>query len=77
MIHFLFLYENNQVNFDLSFKEQDNSLDRANNRMKIQVHQIGKEKDVNLNNKNSLENVESKYIIQIMFSYMNEKVKLE
>ena len=30
-----------------------------------------------LNNKNLLENVESKYIIQIIFSFMNEKVKFK
>ena len=56
----LFLYGENQVNFDLSFKEQGNSLDTENNQMKILLHQITKEKDINLNNKNLLENLKSK-----------------
>ena len=33
----LFSYENNQVNFDLCFKDQINSLDKNNNEMKIIV----------------------------------------
>ena len=35
----LFLYEGNQVNFDLSFIDQSNSLDRNNNEMKILVYE--------------------------------------
>ena len=53
----LFLYEGIQVNFELSFKEQANSLDNINKQMKILVYQNKNEKDVNLNNKNLFENV--------------------
>jgi len=73
----LFLYGENQVNFDLSFKEQVNSLDRVNNQMKLLVYKDGKERDNKFGDKNSLENVESKYLIQKIFSFINEKVKLE
>ena len=34
----LFLYKENQVNFDLSFKEQANDVDRNNHEMKISVY---------------------------------------
>ena len=33
----IFLYEGNKVNFELSFKEQANNIDRNNNQMKILV----------------------------------------
>jgi len=35
----LFLYEGNQVNFDLSFLDQAISLDRNNNEMNILVYE--------------------------------------
>lgn len=35
---FLFLYEGNKVNFELSFNEQANSGDRNNNQMNISVY---------------------------------------
>ena len=34
----LFLYEGNKVNFELSFKEQANSIDNDNNKMSILVY---------------------------------------
>ena len=33
--------------------------------------------EISLVNKNSLKNIKSKYIIQFIFSYLNEKTKLE
>ena len=34
----LFLYRENQVNFELSFKDQINNLDKNNHEMKISVY---------------------------------------
>ena len=34
----MFLYEGNKVNFELSFKDQANSIDRENHEMKISVY---------------------------------------
>ena len=36
----LFLYGGNQLNMDLRFKEQANSIDKANKEMKVLVYQI-------------------------------------
>ena len=74
---FLFLYGENKVNFDLSFKEQANSLDRINNQMKIIVYQKNNQSYENLTNKNLFDNIKSAYLLQFIFSYMKEKVKLE
>ena len=35
---FIFLYGGNQVNFDLTFQDQANSIDKANNQMKVLVY---------------------------------------
>ena len=40
----LFLYNGNKVDFDLSFKEQANDIDRNNNQMKILVSECGEKK---------------------------------
>ena len=40
----LFLYEENKVNFDLSFNEQANDIDRNNHKMKIMVFKYDKKK---------------------------------
>ena len=44
----LFLYERNKVNFDLSFKEQANDIDRNDHEMKILVNK--NENNSNINN---------------------------
>ena len=44
----LFLYKGNKVNFDLSFKEQTNDVDRNNNEIKILLNK----NDNNINNIN-------------------------
>ena len=38
----LFLYEGNKINYELSFKEQANSIDRNNHQMKIFVSEYNK-----------------------------------
>ena len=40
----VFLYGGNQINFNLSFNEQSNSLDRNNNLMKVLVYENENEK---------------------------------
>jgi len=74
---FSFLYGGIQVNFDLSFKDHANSLDRANNQMNVLVYQNENEIDVNLNKEISLNKIKSVFCIQEIFSFLDEKVKLE
>ena len=50
----LFLYEEKKVNFDLSFKEQVNDIDRNNHEMKILVHK--NENNSNINNNKIVSN---------------------
>ena len=81
----LFLYEGNKVNFDLSFKEQANEIDRNNHEMKILVNK--NENNTNINNnitvsntKNTeclLDNAKSTFFSRILFSYLDEKIKLK
>ena len=73
----IFLYGESQINFELTFKEQATSLDKANNHMKIIVCQEENESFDKLNNINLFENIKSKYIIIKIFSYIDEKVKLK
>ena len=92
----IFLYEGNKVNFDLSFEEQANNIDRNNHEMKILVDKNDNNIVINNNlkvsntiniksnsgnidffkNGNLFENINSKYISKILFSYLNEKFKL-
>ena len=119
----LFLYEGNKVNFDLSFKEHSNDIDRNNHQMKILVSEcneknnlnsekideiilsnkkmkdnimnikLQKDNVINISSNNSLNNqskninnilninmlvkIKSKYISRILFSYLDEKIKLK
>ena len=50
----LFLYEGNQVNFELSFKEHANSIDRKNNKMKILVYKRENNEHNNINKINNM-----------------------
>ena len=43
----IFLYEGNKVNFDLSFIEQANFIDRNNYQMKILVYESDKKNNLN------------------------------
>ena len=43
----LFLYEGNKVNYELSFKEQANEIDRNNNQMKILVSKCDEKNNLN------------------------------
>jgi len=81
----LFLYEGNKINFELTFSNQANSIDRNNGEMKILVNIKENNNNsispncMNLNdnvtyNKELLKNVKSKYIIDIFFSFINEKL---
>ena len=94
----LFLYEGNKVNFDLSFKEQANIIDKNNQEMKILVNKnenncnniINDITIVNTNNTNSyvknadclkngnlLGNIKSIFFSRILFSNLDEKIKLK
>ena len=70
----LFLYKENKINFELSYKDYANSLDKSKNEMRIMIYK--NENRIN-NNKNILENIKSKYIIQIIFSHMCERIKFK
>ena len=73
-----FLYEGKQINYELSFKEQANSIDRKNNKMKILVNNTEKVgNDIDLNNKKLLENIKAIYFIKIIFNHLDENVKLK
>ena len=76
---FLFLYGENQVNFDLSFKDQINSLDKENNHMKIVVQHNDNEKYNSLTNltNNKIIEIESVYFFQKILSYIEEKLKFK
>ena len=65
----LFIYERNQVNFEQTFQEQIKYNDSTNNEIRIFVY---KNEDKKL-----LENIKSKYILEIIFSYIDEKIKLK
>ena len=43
----LFLYEGNKINYELSFKEQANSIDRNNHLMKILVYKYNDKNNLN------------------------------
>ena len=84
----MFLYEGNQVNFNSSFKDKENSLDINKNEMKILVS-VKKNASLPLSNTNIKENVVqskhknllinnvSEFFIKILFSHLNEKIKLK
>ena len=93
----LFLYEGNKVNFDLSFKEQANEIDRNNHEMKILVNKnennINSINNIAISNKintnsnsgnilglkkgNLLEKIKSIFFSRILFSHLDEKIKLK
>ena len=71
-----FLYEGNQLNLDLSLMKQANSTDINKHEMKILVRR--KENDaISYNNKKLIDNIKSLFFMRILFSYMDEKVKLK
>ena len=84
----LFLYEGNKVNFDLSFKEQVNDKDKNNHEMKILVNKNENNSNIDntnsnyenvncLKNRNLLDNIKSTFFSLILFSYLDEKIKLK
>ena len=75
----IFLYEGNKVNFELSFKEQANNIDRNNNQMKILVSECDEKNEsvCCLKNVNLLEKIEIVYFSRILFSHLEEKIKLK
>ena len=84
----LFLYEGNRVNFELSFKEQTNFIDRNNHQMKILVSECDEKYNLNSekldkiilsNNKIEymLRNIKSIYFTRFLFSHLDEKIKLK
>ncbi len=60
----IFLYEGNKVNFELSFKEQANYIDRNNHQMKILVSECDEKNNLNSEKldeiKNSINNIKLK-----------------
>ena len=86
----LFLYHGNKINFELSFKEQANIIDINNHEMKILVDKI---KDITLTNTiktnsdtgnanclkngNLIDNIKSIYFSRMLFSYLDDKIKLK
>ena len=89
----IFLYRGNTVNFDLSFKEQANIIDKNNHEMKILVNKnenidnnikisnIIKSKSNSenvycLKKENLLDNIKSMFFSRILFSHLDEKIKL-
>ena len=68
----IFLYEANTINFELSFENYANNKDEIT----IIVYKKDKEKAYNILNNNKIEfnKIKSKYIIQIIFSFMFEKI---
>jgi len=82
----LFLYEGNKINLELTFSNQANSIDRNNGEMKILVNKKENNKSFSPNcmkddnvtyGKELLKNVKSKYIVNIFFSFINERIKLK
>ena len=96
----IFLYEGNKVNFELSFKEQANYIDRNNHQMKILVSECDEKNNLNsekldeiknsinniklkmennikISSNNLLENIKSIYFYRILFSLLDEKIKLK
>ena len=87
----IFLYKGSQINFELTFSNQADSIDRNNGKMKILVNKKknsqfnspknkDSSKDYNNTSKNNIEvlkKVKSKYIVDIFFSYIDEKIKLK
>jgi len=86
----LFIYEGNKINFELTFSNQVNSIDRNNGEMKILVNKkennksispscikLNKDDNATLKNKELLKDVKSKYIVDIFFSFINERIKLK
>ena len=69
-----FLYEGNKINFELTFENYSNNK----NEITILVNEKDTENINNiLINLNKIDNIKSKYIIKIIFSYMSEKIKLK
>ena len=82
----LFLYEGNKINLELTFSNQANSIDRNNGEMKILVNKKENNKSFSPNcmkddnvtyGKELLKKVKSKYIVNIFFSFINERIKLK
>ena len=83
----LFLYEGSKINFDLTFSNQANTIDINNGGMKILVNKKENNKYISPNciklndnvtyNKELLKNVKSKYILDIFFSFIDERIKLK
>ena len=69
----LFLYEENKVNFDLSFKEQTNVMDRNNHKMKIMVSEY----DGKNNQKLNMVNEDIKIINEKIKNLLNDSINDE
>ena len=82
----LFFYEGNKVNFNLSFEEEANSIDRNNHQMKILVSEYNEKNNLNsekldeiilsnskigILNINLLGKIKSLYFCRIFFSHLN------
>ena len=71
----LFLYEGNKINFELSFKEQANYIDRNNHQMKILVWGCDEKNNLNSEKldeiKNSINNINLKMENNIKISSNN------
>ena len=71
----IFLYEGNKVNFELSFKEQANYIDRNNHQMKILVSECDEKNNLNSEKldeiKNSINNIKLKMENNIKISSKN------
>ena len=84
----LFLYEGNKVDFALRFKEQANIKDTNNHEMKIlvsknenstknNIKENSNSGNVNcLKSGNLLNNIKSEFFSEILFSFLDEKIKL-
>ena len=88
-----FFYEGNKVNFNLSFEEEANSIDRNNHQMKILVSECDEKNNLNsakldeitlsnhnnigVLNRNLLEKIKSIFFSRVLFSYLDEKIKLK
>ena len=89
----IFLYFGNEVNFELSFKEQANIVDRYFHEMKILVNKNNINNNIIISNTintksysenfnylingNLLENIKSIFFYRILFSNLDEKIKLK
>ena len=76
---FIYLYGDGQVNFELTFEEQANQIDKENNKMKILVYENeNNEKLLNSdNNSNEMKNKNIiKSIIEISTNDINKNIVL-